>query len=165
MTLSGLVDMHATVHPVLVNGEAITQEELSLTYQQLPDEYREQFSEQEVLEQLIDKVLLLQEADRRGIVVSSQEVDEFIDEQVAMFGISTQQLARTLEQAGMSLDEYRVAVREELVLREFVDTYIFSDLEDVSDEQQSAVAAARIEELMQQLREDASIVYSPEYQS
>jgi peptidyl-prolyl cis-trans isomerase SurA len=164
LTISGLFALDATSQAAVVNGEVITEAELLETYNQLPSQYQEQFSEQDVLEQLIDKTLILQEANKRGIRVSDQEVDAFIDEQVASFGISRQQLESTLKQGGLSIEEYEQAVYEELVLRRFVDEVILSQIPASNESVQAEIGSAAIESLVASLREDAAITYASEYQ-
>ena len=58
----------------VVNGEEITQEELDLAYSSLPQPYASLISKEDLLEQLIDKKLLLQEAKETGITVSEEEL-------------------------------------------------------------------------------------------
>ncbi|MFT4250481.1 MAG: SurA N-terminal domain-containing protein [Candidatus Woesearchaeota archaeon] len=152
LTLIGVVALHPPSYAVVVNGEGITVSEVTDTYEQLPAEVRSAYTKEAVLEQLIDKTLILQDASRKGVVVSQEEVDAFIDEQVSAFGISRRQLADTLLQAGISFSEYEQAVHEELVLRSYVDVVIG----DVSD------PAAAFQVVIADLRKEAFIEYGEE---
>ena len=149
LTLVGVVSLHPASYAAVVNGEGISSQEVLDTYEQLPEHVRATYSVEDVLEQLIDKALVLQEAERVGIRVSQEEVDVFIDEQVAIFGISRRQLADTLAQAGISFSEYEQAVYEELVLRAFVQQEI-GEVDNPSEEFQRIIA---------RLREEARIEY------
>lgn len=157
LTIGGVFPLEPVAQAAVVNGEAITVAELEETYNQLPQQLQEQYTIEQVLDQLIEKELILQEAEKRGIVVSDSEVQAYIDEQVASLGISQRLLQDTLAQGDITYEEYQLAVKEELILRAFVDQEILSQAQGNSTQEQQQAGALAFQELIAELREDANI--------
>jgi parvulin-like peptidyl-prolyl isomerase len=164
LTITGLFPLEPVAQAAVVNGDVITASELEETYAQLPEQLQEQYSKQEVLSQLIEKELILSEAKRLGISVSEQEVEAYIDEQVASLGISQKLLRDTLKQGGISYEEYQQAVREELILRTFVEQEILSGVQANSTQEQQVAGAQAFQQRITELRSQATISVSAEYQ-
>lgn len=141
----------------VVDGYVITVEELDATFNQLPAQLQAQYTKQQVLDQLIDKQLVLNDAQDQGVTVSDEEVQTFISAQLEQLGIDQATLASTLQQGGISVEEYEQAVREELVLRAYV-----QQLVDGVQNQTQQVAA--FEQSIDQLREEANIEVFEPYQ-
>ena len=146
----GVADASANV--AVVNGIAITQEELTMQYEGLPSDLRNQYSQADVLRQLVDKELILQYADEQGIVVTEADAEARIEEQVADLGISQDQLRSVLAGSNVSYNEYRDAVREELILESLIDR--LSDQVEVSEEQIVATYESLPEEQREQSLEE-----------
>jgi len=129
----------------VVNGEPISREELDRAtrlseivftlYQEYPEftqallmsEEGKAFLaryEREVLDRLILRKLQLQEARARGIVANEEQVTEEVDRTIqqimAYYGLSADDLAQILAMQGMTVDDFRAEiaqqVREKLVL-------------------------------------------------
>ena len=62
----------------VVNGEELTSEEFDEIYSKVVQQYPA-VNRDDVLDQTVDKMLLLQEAKKENIEVDNKEVDEFID--------------------------------------------------------------------------------------
>lgn len=131
-----------------VNGVAISQEELDMNYNQFLQLY--QFygidttaddvkleARNSMLNSMITQELLLQEAEKRGITVTDEEVDTYIADMVTnQYGGSEAELENAVEQAGMTMEYYKKAQKEELTL-----TKLNSDL--VNKPEQVDVIKAR----------------------
>ena len=111
-----------------VNGEPISQEELDINYNQflqLYAFYGFDVSQDDVklearntmLDNMVTQELLLQEAEKRGLSVSEEEVEEDIQNMVTnQYGGSQADLEEAVQQAGMTMDFFKNAKKEELLL-------------------------------------------------
>jgi len=136
----------AAREPILiVNGEKITQAEFNEQYENLLNYYRQLYArnrlgsfdlqlrgpsgavyqlqlKSDVLNDLIRKVLLEQEARRMGIEVTEAELEAELDRWVERefqyvldyYGMTEEELKERLEQEGMSLDEFKQQIRKEI---------------------------------------------------
>jgi parvulin-like peptidyl-prolyl isomerase len=117
-----------------VNGEPIYEEDINAIYNQLPEQYREQLPREVILNQSIDKLLLLQEARRRGIEVTEEDVDEQLEKIKSQFGLDDEQLETVLANQSITLEEYKELVSEELLLQRVLEEAIISRV-SVSDQE------------------------------
>lgn len=111
----------------VVNGEAITQDELDTSYNQLLQMY--EFYGQDiktddvkisarnsVLENMITQKLLLQEAEKRELSVTDEEVDQAIQELLdTQYGGKQEDLDKAIAQAGMTMESFKVAQKESMI--------------------------------------------------
>ncbi len=118
----------------VVNGQEITAGEITQQYNQLPADVRLQVSEEMVLNQTIDKILVLEYAKEQGITVSDEEVDARLDELVSAFGVDLSQLEQLLESQNLTLEDYKDAVREEVLLTKLVDEVIMPQIEILEEQ-------------------------------
>lgn len=146
----------ASANVAVVNGVPISQAELSTQYQGLPENLRGQYTEADVLRQLVDKELILQYADEQNIVVTEADAEARIDNQTADLGISRDELRSVLAGSNVSYEEYRTAVREELILEELIER--LSAQVEVTDEQVVAtyesLPEAQREQPLEEVRDD-----------
>lgn len=111
-----------------VNGEPISQEELDVNYNQflqLYQFYGYDVAEDDVkvearntmLENLINQKLLLQEADKRGLAVTDEEVEKEINDLVeTSYGGNQSELETAVSQAGMTMDYFKQSKKEESII-------------------------------------------------
>ena len=111
----------------VVNGDAITQEELDTSYNQLLQMY--EFYGQDVktddvkisarnsvLENMITQKLLLQEAEKRKLEVTDEEVDQAIKELLdSQYGGKQEDLENAVSQAGMTMESFKVMQKESMI--------------------------------------------------
>ncbi len=100
-----------------VNGEPIYQSTIQSEMSRIPLEVRAQYSQDVLLNQTIDKLLILQEANRRGLVVTQEDVEAQYQELIASFGTSESELAAVLAGQNVTVPEYKAMLREALQLR------------------------------------------------
>ena len=111
-----------------VNGEPISQEELDINYNQFLQLYAfygfdvtqddiKLEARNTMLDNMITQELLLQEAEKRGLSVSDEEVEEDIQSMVTnQYDGSQADLEEAVQQAGMTMDFFKDAKKEELLL-------------------------------------------------
>ena len=111
-----------------VNGEPISQEELDVNYQQMLQMYQfygydvtddtvKMQARNGMLNNMITQELLLQEAAKRGLEVTDEELESSINDLVEnQYGGSMADLEAAVEQAGMTMDYFREAQRDDLQL-------------------------------------------------
>lgn len=129
----------------VVNKEVITWSEL---YKMMESEASEQvkslsdqervkvFKENEALflEKLIDFRLQIQEARRLGIDVSHREVAEAVENIRKKYSLSEETLRESLKQEGLSFEEYKTRLGEQLLLSQVINQQIRNKVV-VSDEE------------------------------
>lgn len=110
----------------LVNEEIITEYELeqaalSFLIQQganprvLQNPAQRQQVMQQTLDDLINRILVEEEAERLGIGVADQEIDMWVTETRTQQGLSEEQFRQTIRQYGIEFDEYRQIIADNLL--------------------------------------------------
>ena len=97
-----------------MQGEAVTPE--------MEDRIREM-----VLDNMIDEILLLQEALRQGFDVTEEEIDEAYEDIVARYD-SEEELKSLLHEDGMTVEDLRDQIREQLIIMGYIDEYVEQEL-------------------------------------
>jgi peptidyl-prolyl cis-trans isomerase C len=114
----------------LVNGQAITQDELDLEIrlQPLPvvEEEKIAAARQEVLEELIDQVLLLQEARRLGVTQSREEIENQMA--LARAGTSVEEFTASLKNRGLEYAQWEKRFLRQIQVNELIRRKIRSQL-------------------------------------
>jgi parvulin-like peptidyl-prolyl isomerase len=107
-----------------VNGKAITGQQLEFQYSLLPESYRETFSKDQVLEQIIDEELIVQAAQRKGVTVSPQDVNERVQQILAQNELTPGDLQKNLEDLNITLDDFEKLISRQII----IDRYLNSTL-------------------------------------
>ncbi len=104
----------------IVDKEKITKEQLEKEYNGLSPDFRNVFTKETLLRQLIADKLILGEAKNENIEVSDEEFSQILDQAVLGLpqGITLEQLA---ENQGFSLDEFKVKIMEQLIVKRYLD--------------------------------------------
>lgn len=87
---------------------------------QLPPERQEKEvrkAQSIVLDRIIDQRLQVQQAERLGVAVAERELDEAVADVIAKNNISPEQLDVLLGREGLTMDQYRKKLREQIVRR------------------------------------------------
>ena len=112
-----------------VNKEPISQEELDMNYNQIIQMYSmygydvtsDDFkvtARNSILDSLVDQELELQEAEKRGLEVTDEDVDAEINSLVEdQYGGSQEDFEAAVEKAGMTLEYYKKAQKDYLLLQ------------------------------------------------
>jgi len=100
-----------TLSELLSAAQSQTDNPVSFTS---PEKYRE------LLQSIIEQKLISMEALQKEIKVSDKEVDQFVDNFKERNGITTAQLKEAVQQQGMSWEEYRKQLREEIMRNQII---------------------------------------------
>jgi peptidyl-prolyl cis-trans isomerase SurA len=129
----------------LVNKEVITWSELYQLMEREASDEMESLDEDErmeifkksehaFLERLIDIRLQIQEAKRLGIGASPEEVDEAVENIKKKYSLTEEALEASLEQEGLTFEEYKETLSEQIMISKLVNQQIRSKIL-VSDEE------------------------------
>lgn len=154
--LGGVVSLRAEVIDrvvAVVNDDVITLSEMQAegrdffeqVSQQAPAAERAaalQKARQEVLDSLVDKMITAQKAAEMGISVSESEVDEAINRLLTEQKIGSDALMKVLQARGISEEQYRSSIREQ-ILRSKLVSYEVSSKIVITEEQSRAYYAEK----------------------
>ncbi len=117
-----------------VNGDPITQNELATQIALLPEPYQQLFTEEQVLQEIIDERLLMQEGARQGIVVSDEDVDAAYQELLVQSQLTEEQLLANLQSFGLDNDDLKNMLHRQLMISRVLNTSVNVNL-SVSEEE------------------------------
>jgi parvulin-like peptidyl-prolyl isomerase len=112
----------------IVNGEEISMQELNDRYALIPPEYTGFIDKKEVLSQMIDEVLLLQQAKTMGITASSQEIDDQINSLLDQNQLTMADFERTLQSRNISLESFRDYTSKEIILNKLINSTVMKNI-------------------------------------
>ncbi len=105
---------------VRVNDMPITKTDFGFQYNLLPETYKSSFSQDQVLEQIIDEELVVQAAKKEGNNVTLQEVNERIQKILASTGISLVDLQKNLDGYNISQEQFELLVHRQLLIERYL---------------------------------------------
>ncbi len=118
---------------VSVNSIPITKSTFNFQYNLLPESYRQTFSDAQVLEQIIDEELVVQSANRSGVVISSQEIHERVQKVLGGTGISLADLQKNLDHYNISQDQFESLIYRQLLIEQYlVNKIVDSPVDDAA---------------------------------
>lgn len=106
-----------------VNGEEITSQEV-LDFQQEYALQGQQVSEQEAVDQLINKEVLSQKATQEGFFMEEAEFMKAMEEQLALQGSTLEDYKQQLVSQGISFEERSLEIKEQLAINSYIDSKI-----------------------------------------
>ncbi|MBU0615744.1 MAG: SurA N-terminal domain-containing protein [Nanoarchaeota archaeon] len=112
----------------VVNGEAISQDELDSGYEKLPEQYKVLVTKEFYLEQLINTKLLLQEASSLGIVASEEEVDDEMAQLKNEFD-DEEDFSTYLEENGMTSADVINQLKDKVIIDKLLEDKVYSQIE------------------------------------
>ena len=113
-----------------VNDEPITGDELKVlayTASGMMDSTRSPSFNIRLLDQMIDRKLMMQEAKAAGVTIPDTIVTNVLDQFVRQFG-GEQQVDQMLAPMGLTRDDFRNAIQRDLTIRKYVDEKITSSI-------------------------------------
>jgi thiol-disulfide isomerase/thioredoxin len=108
----------------IVNGDEIFVSEIEAQYEILPAGYKEQVTKEIVLQQTIEKVLMLQEAEKLGLEVEDAEVDAYVQQFMNQAGFDEGMIEEQLASRGLDMGDIKDLYREQLLMVKLVNTTI-----------------------------------------
>ncbi len=115
----------------IVNDEIITQTEFNryLVLVMLGVDQKQELdreTQMQLLEQSVEKKLLMQEAKRLNVTVSEQDVDQAMQSMIVRNNMSLKEFKQKLETAGLMIEDIRTAMRTELTTSELIGREVHS---------------------------------------
>ncbi|MCK5282706.1 MAG: peptidylprolyl isomerase [Nanoarchaeota archaeon] len=112
----------------IVNGGKITENDLDKEYSKISEEYQALVSKDQLLDQLINKKLVLQEANNQDILVSDSEIEEQLN--IVKQQFPTEELfMEALEQQGLTLEIMGIQIEETILINKLLNQTVISDIE------------------------------------
>ncbi len=105
---------------VRVNDVPITKTEFGFQYNLLPESYRSSFTQEQILEQIIDEELVVQAAKRNGSTVTLQEVNERVQKILASTGTSLADLQKNLDGYNITQEQFESLVQRQLLIERYL---------------------------------------------
>ena len=128
----------------VVGKEVITERELDRAYSSddlglmrphpLTGATPEALTRDEYLEYMIERLVVEQEVKRQGIRVDALEVERAIDRKRESLGLTEDEFFRALAMQGMSMDEYREQVKDQLITFRLVSQEVRGEIEVTEEE-------------------------------
>ena len=152
-----------------VNGVGITPQDLNEISLTVPPQMRGNISQEELVEQAINFEIIRQEAEKMGITVTEEEVEENIESSLAMAGVNREILKDSLEQQKISWESMFNAYRKQMLSYKFLNQTILNNI-TVKDAEIRAVYEAygdslggvSYEEIKDDIRQTVLIMKSQE---
>ena len=116
-----------------VNGQAITVQQLDMEYERLPEQYKYVLTKELFLSQLIDEMLLKQEAMNQGTSVDEEEIDERIDSFVQDNNLTDEQLDDILDEKKLTHEDFRDLVRNQLLIEKLLEKNVLGKVNVTSE--------------------------------
>ncbi|MBN2142137.1 SurA N-terminal domain-containing protein [Candidatus Woesearchaeota archaeon] len=132
-----------------VNGEEITMMDLDQAYDGLSEQYQYFMTKEDYLSQMIDQVLLKQEAVKRGVTVTDDEADQNLKSFLLQNGITAEELTELLENQSINYEELIRISKEQLLIQKLFEQEIRQKV-NVSDEEVLAYYENNSEQFIQE---------------
>jgi parvulin-like peptidyl-prolyl isomerase len=116
-----------------VNGKTITMEQLNTEYNRLPDQYKYFITKEAFLAQIIDESLLIQEAEKQGVMVSDKELDENLNTFMQTSNLTQDKLDAVLKEKKLTYNELRALVKNQLMVDKLFEKSITSKINVTTD--------------------------------
>ncbi len=100
----------------------------------LEDEQRRAEIQEKVLEELIDRKLIVKKAREMDLSVNDEQIDRWLAQQRSSQNLSEEQMRSMIERYGISFEEYRETIRQNLLKIRFVNMKLGQQV-SVSDEE------------------------------
>ena len=127
--------MKQTQTAAIVNGEEITTAYLEERYSQVPPELRGYITKSALLNQtIIPETLLLQEAEKKGVVVTEDEIDQEISIALETAGITEDELVQRLGEQNVTMEYFKEFYKRQLTMNNLLEQEVFSKLVVTDDE-------------------------------
>lgn len=113
----------------VVNGIEITQSQLDTQYAILPDQYKQVYTKELILQQLIDEQLVLEEAKDAGITVSEEEINQEIQSILDSGELTLVDLQENLATFNLTIDDFENLIERKVFIEEGMQI-ILADVEE-----------------------------------
>ncbi len=119
---------------VLVNGKPIYVSEVNELYDQLPEVVKAQVSKDAIIDRLVDQELLVQEAEKKGVVISDKDINDFIIQFKLLNGFNDSSFEQALADRNLDMDSFKEQVKKQLLINYLLNSTVFNNI-SVSDDE------------------------------
>jgi parvulin-like peptidyl-prolyl isomerase len=138
-----------------VNGQTITNKYIDEQYERIPTAYKTQITRDVVLQQAINEELLLQEAAKKGISVTDEEVESAINASITQSGLDEESFRQRLAEQNLDMNDLRDLYRKQLTINKLIEQEVISTI-NISDD----VLRAYYEENKEQFKKGEEVTAS-----
>jgi multidrug efflux pump subunit AcrA (membrane-fusion protein) len=117
-----------------VNDEEITSEDVAAV-QQLLLQQGQQISEDDALEQVINQKVLEQKVQQENIVVTNEEAESVIKQQLAMQGATLDDYKQQIESMGVSYEAELESIKNQIAVQNYLEGQLEGQSFDVTEEE------------------------------
>jgi len=111
-----------------VNGNAITMERLNAEYERLPLQYQYYITKEAFLTQLIDEMLLYNEAADQGLMVTDPEVNTSLNTFIQQNNLTQEKLDEILVQKKLTMEQLKSLIKSQLVVDKLLEQEVTSKI-------------------------------------
>jgi foldase protein PrsA len=120
-----------------INGETITVGYLNDQYSRVPAQYQSYITKSMLLNQTINEMILLQEAKKQGIEVTSADVKKEITTAMDKAGVTQDQLDERLKQQNVTMSFLEDLYKKQLTINKLLEKTVFPKLKVTEDDIQT----------------------------
>jgi multidrug efflux pump subunit AcrA (membrane-fusion protein) len=117
-----------------VNNEDITSEDVAAVQQSLLQQ-GQQISEDDVLEYVINQKVLEQKVQQENIVVTNEEAESVIEQQLAMQGVTLDDYKQQIESMGVSYESELENIKNQIATQQFLESQLEGQIFNVTEEE------------------------------
>jgi parvulin-like peptidyl-prolyl isomerase len=132
----------------VVNGETITVGYLDEQYSRIPPMYQEFISKEVLLNQSINEVLLMQEAEKEGLTVTAAEVEEEIEKAIALGGLTEEEFEQRMAEQNITRDVLIELYQKQLIINKLLEEKVFTEMDiteaDIDEYYNSRIRAMHV---------------------
>ncbi len=132
-TLNRSPNKQKDVVAATVNGETITVDQLDRYYNGLPAQYKLTATKGTILNQLIEREVLYQEAEKEGVGVSDSEAQNIVMLAKTSSGLTPEQFSQKLAEQNMTEEELVLEYKKQMTINNFLNNTLLSNIV-ISDE-------------------------------
>jgi len=122
-----------------VGNEIITLNEFNRAYSRMKKQAEvsgaQEPTKKEVMQRLIDNLIVKNEAEKRGIIVTKEELDEIIKRLKEQHGITDEEFLKELERESITLKELREQYRIDLLKTKLINYLIAGEAKMITDDE------------------------------
>jgi foldase protein PrsA len=119
---------------VLVNGEAILQQDIDAQWNALPPETKIGISKEQLLEEMVSETLLLQRARELNITMPLEEVELSVSMQLAQYGTTLEDYKKLVAEQGVNYDDIILMYQRQLIIAKLFEEETSTQDLEVSEE-------------------------------
>ena len=118
-----------------VADKIITKEEIEEEYSRIPEYAKDDIPIEQYADTLINKYLLLDEAENAGITITDEEIENQFDSIIASRGMSKEDFLSAIEEQGQTYGEFKEQYKEQTISMMLINENVDLENIEVTDEE------------------------------